>query len=99
MRLFSRKGHVFQSDARTRSHSQSFAKRTLLVHLDAGKAFRAEPEPIFLRSIAVKAIAPTFVIPAAGADVCFADHRAIKNFESQYQRTLCKLARSIILRA
>jgi hypothetical protein len=74
MKLFSRKGHVFQSDARTRSHSQRFAKRTLLVHLDAGKAFRAEPEPLLLRGVAVEAVAPAFVIPADGADLRFANH-------------------------
>jgi hypothetical protein len=74
MKLFSRKGRVFQSDARTRSHSQSFAKRTLLVHLDAGETFRAEPEPLLLRGVAVEAVAPAFAIPADGADLRFANH-------------------------
>ena len=44
------------------------------VHFDGGETFRAEPEPLFLRRITVETVAPAFVIPAAGADVCFAGH-------------------------
>src|SRR5215472_3838613 len=44
------------------------------VHLDGGEPFRAEPEPLFLRRVAVEILAPAFVIPPAGADVCFAGH-------------------------
>ena len=46
------------------------------VHLDATEVFRAKPEPLFLWRVAVEIVAPAFVIPAAGADVCFAGHEA-----------------------
>jgi hypothetical protein len=45
------------------------------VAFDAGETFRAKPEPLFLRRIAVETVAPAFVIPAAGTDVSFAGHR------------------------
>src|SRR5213596_3187910 len=58
-----------------------FPKRAFLlqpvegaIDLDAGETFRAETEPLFLRRIAVETVTPSFVIPAAGADVCFAGH-------------------------
>src|SRR5512133_3033686 len=64
-----------------RSFVPPFLKRALrlepierAVHLDGGEAFRAKPEPLFLRHVAVESIAPAFVIPSAGADVCFAGH-------------------------
>src|SRR5215831_19823115 len=44
------------------------------IHLDRSEPFRAEPEPLFLRCVTIKTVAPAFVIPAAGADVCFAGH-------------------------
>ena len=44
------------------------------VHLDATEVFRAKPEPLFLRRIAIEAVSPAFIIPTAGADVCFASH-------------------------
>src|SRR6266436_4296317 len=44
------------------------------VHLDGAETFRTETEPSFLRRVAVEAVAPAFIIPAAGADVCFAGH-------------------------
>src|SRR5439155_18322208 len=46
------------------------------VHLDGAETFRTETEPSFLRRVAVEAVAPAFIIPAAGADVCFAGHCA-----------------------
>jgi hypothetical protein len=57
------------------------------VDLDGGETLRAEPEPLFLRRVAVEIVAPAFVIPPAGADVCFAGH-CIKDFEAQWLRTL-----------
>src|SRR6266516_7626303 len=44
------------------------------VHLDTGETFRTEPEPLFLRGIAIEAVSPASIIPTAGADVCFAGH-------------------------
>src|SRR5690242_6273043 len=46
------------------------------IHFYGREPFRAEPEPLFLRRVAVESIAPVFVIPPAGADVCFAGHRS-----------------------
>jgi hypothetical protein len=57
------------------------------VHLDGGKAFRAEPEPLFLRRTTVETVAPAFVIPSARADVCFAGH-PIRDFEAHLVCTL-----------
>ena len=57
------------------------------VHLDRGKTLRAKPKPLFLRRVAVEMIAPAFVIPAAGADVCFAGHFT-KDFEAHLMGTL-----------
>jgi hypothetical protein len=42
---------------------------------------------LFLRSVAVETVAPGFVIPPAGADVCFAGH-SIKGFTAQVRGTL-----------
>jgi len=47
------------------------------VNLDAGKTFGAKPQPFFLRRVAIETVAPAFVIPAAGADICFAGHRKL----------------------
>src|SRR5207244_13215469 len=44
------------------------------VDLNSGETFRAKPEPLLLRRVAIKPVAPTFVVPAADADVCFAGH-------------------------
>jgi len=42
------------------------------VDLNARETFRTKPQPLFLWRIAVKPVAPAFVIPTAGADMCFA---------------------------
>jgi hypothetical protein len=44
------------------------------VHLDPGETFRSKTEPLLLWRIAIKIIAPGFVIPIAGADTCFPGH-------------------------
>src|SRR5439155_20197418 len=44
------------------------------VDLDAGETFRAKPEPLFLRRVSIETVTPAFVVPAAGADACFARH-------------------------
>jgi hypothetical protein len=51
------------------------------VHLDGAETLRTETEPSFLRRVAVEAVAPAFIIPAAGADVCFAGHRELRMWE------------------
>ena len=45
-----------------------------VVNLDRGEALGAEPEPLFLWRVAIKILAPPFVIPPAGADVNFPGH-------------------------
>ena len=44
------------------------------VHFDGGETFRTETEPSFLKRITIEMLAPAFVIPPAGADVCVARH-------------------------
>jgi hypothetical protein len=42
---------------------------------------------LFLRRSTIKAVAPAFVIPSAGADVCLSGHSS-KGFEGRVLRTL-----------
>src|SRR5689334_2327191 len=44
------------------------------VHFDGSETFRAKPKPCILWPITVETSPPSFVIPAAGADVRFAGH-------------------------
>ena len=55
------------------------------VDLNAGKTFRAKPEPSFLRRGAVEIVAPAFVIPTAGTDVRFPGHHCNRINVSLFQ--------------
>jgi hypothetical protein len=45
------------------------------VDFNAGETLRTEPQPSVLRRLAVEILPPALIIPAAGADVCLAEHR------------------------
>src|SRR5439155_8203934 len=48
------------------------------VHLASREPFRAKTKLLFLWRVAVETVAPAFLIPATGTDVCFASHYSIR---------------------